>query len=64
VVAPGLALSAAWTAAAALPGTGLVAGTGAGSGAVCAALRAVRGARAVFFVRAISVSPFRFRRHF
>ena len=45
MVAPGRAASAAWTAAAALPGTGLVPGTGA----------AGPGARAAFFVRAISV---------
>jgi hypothetical protein len=48
---PGLAASAAWTAAAGLPAAGAVPGAGAGSGAACAALGAVSG---LMFVRAIS----------
>ena len=59
VVAPGLAVSAAWTAAAGSPGAGRAPGAWPGSGAACAALRAAgRRARAVFFVRGISVTPF------
>jgi hypothetical protein len=57
---PGLAASAAWTAAAGLPAAGAVPGAGAGSGAACAALGAVSG---LVFVRVIFVAPFHFRRH-
>jgi hypothetical protein len=65
VVAPGWAVSAAQMAAAGLSGAGLVPGAGAGAGALCAALRAAGGrAAAGVFLRAISVTPFRFRRHF
>ena len=56
---PGLAASAAWTAAAGLSAAGAVLGAGAGSVAACAVLGAVSGA---FFVRAIFVTPFHFRR--
>jgi hypothetical protein len=64
-VAPsGLAASAAWTAAAGPLGAGPVSGTGAGAGAACAALWAAFRPAVLFFLRAISVTPFLLRRHY
>jgi hypothetical protein len=59
-VLPGLAASAADTAAAGPSAAGAAPSAGAGSVAACAALGAVSGG---FFVRAIFVAPLHFRRH-